>query len=108
MPSATLSPAGTTDRKSTRLNSSHLGISYAGFCFKKKRSRRRRWLHCVRRPRGPSRPGGLVAGGRARRCGVIELYHPAHVYLSIFFFFFFHGGGAPTHLPFLPSPLSSD
>src|SRR5258705_10265718 len=24
------------DRKSTRLNSSHLGISYAAFCFKKK------------------------------------------------------------------------
>src|SRR5438045_7114256 len=24
------------DRKSTRLNSSHLGISYADFCFKKK------------------------------------------------------------------------
>src|SRR5437899_7770396 len=29
--------AGTaTDRKSTRLNSSHLGISYAVFCLKKK------------------------------------------------------------------------
>src|SRR5258705_2045411 len=26
-----------TDRKSTRLNSSHLGISYAVFCFKKKK-----------------------------------------------------------------------
>src|SRR5205814_6075006 len=26
-----------TDRKSTRLNSSHLGISYAGFCLKKKK-----------------------------------------------------------------------
>src|SRR5438045_7523345 len=26
----------TLDRKSTRLNSSHLGTSYAGFCFKKK------------------------------------------------------------------------
>src|SRR5258705_10082720 len=26
----------TRDRKSTRLNSSHLGISYAGFCLKKK------------------------------------------------------------------------
>src|SRR5262245_62602605 len=26
-----------TDRKSTRLNSSHLGISYAVFCLKKKR-----------------------------------------------------------------------
>src|SRR5258705_12066835 len=27
---------GDTDRKSTRLNSSHLGISYAVFCLKKK------------------------------------------------------------------------
>src|SRR5258705_2402825 len=32
-------PAGErgTDRKSTRLNSSHLGISYAVFCLKKKK-----------------------------------------------------------------------
>src|ERR1035438_3153639 len=29
-----------SDRKSTRLNSSHLGISYAVFCLKKKRSLR--------------------------------------------------------------------
>src|SRR5258705_3078206 len=28
-----------TDRKSTRLNSSHLGISYAVFCLKKKKRR---------------------------------------------------------------------
>src|SRR5262245_63800238 len=28
---------GETDRKSTRLNSSHLGISYAVFCLKKKK-----------------------------------------------------------------------
>src|SRR5437899_4027892 len=28
------------DRKSTRLNSSHLGISYAVFCLKKKRGER--------------------------------------------------------------------
>src|SRR5258707_10482319 len=28
--------AGTTDRKSTRLNSSHANISYAVFCLKKK------------------------------------------------------------------------
>src|SRR5699024_12200804 len=27
---------GTEDRKSTRLNSSHVSISYAGFCLKKK------------------------------------------------------------------------
>src|SRR5437773_4026646 len=30
-------PAGPTDRKSTRLNSSHITISYAVFCLKKKR-----------------------------------------------------------------------
>src|ERR1039458_5244632 len=29
-------PSWTGDRKSTRLNSSHLGISYAVFCLKKK------------------------------------------------------------------------
>src|SRR5205807_4003331 len=29
-------PSNTTDRKSTRLNSSHLVISYAVFCLKKK------------------------------------------------------------------------
>src|ERR1035438_10717504 len=29
--------ADNTDRKSTRLNSSHLGISYAVFCLKKKK-----------------------------------------------------------------------
>src|SRR3712207_7092751 len=31
------SPDGTTDRKSTRLNSSHANISYAVFCLKKKK-----------------------------------------------------------------------
>src|SRR5437899_7680067 len=31
----------TRDRKSTRLNSSHLGISYAVFCLKKKNNRDR-------------------------------------------------------------------
>src|SRR5258705_9710587 len=33
-----LKPLLQLDRKSTRLNSSHLGISYAVFCLKKKRS----------------------------------------------------------------------
>src|SRR5437899_8080320 len=31
-------PKKSTDRKSTRLNSSHLGISYAVFCLKKKKT----------------------------------------------------------------------
>src|SRR5579885_3794922 len=34
-----LSPAGTADRKSTRLNSSHVSISYAVFCLKKKKKK---------------------------------------------------------------------
>src|SRR5256885_12615511 len=32
-------PRGTGDRKSTRLNSSHLVISYAVFCLKKKKTK---------------------------------------------------------------------
>src|ERR1035441_10703937 len=34
-----VSPWLYADRKSTRLNSSHLGISYAVFCLKKKKTR---------------------------------------------------------------------
>src|SRR5258705_1034727 len=33
---------GNEDRKNTRLNSSHLGISYAGFCLKKKKKHDRK------------------------------------------------------------------
>src|SRR5262245_64541078 len=36
LPKSTCRP---TDRKSTRLNSSHLGISYAVFCLKKKKKK---------------------------------------------------------------------
>src|SRR5205814_7037088 len=32
---------GRPDRKSTRLNSSHLGISYAVFCLKKKKKKKK-------------------------------------------------------------------
>src|SRR5437899_7719451 len=35
-PQRVLAGGGGVDRKSTRLNSSHLGISYAVFCLKKK------------------------------------------------------------------------
>src|SRR5256885_8330012 len=36
------------DRKSTRLNSSHLVISYAVFCLKKKNITTSRWCRCCR------------------------------------------------------------
>src|SRR3712207_8376103 len=35
------STSGTRDRKSTRLNSSHANISYAVFCLKKKKQKRK-------------------------------------------------------------------
>src|SRR5438045_4834425 len=38
------------DRKSTRLNSSHLGISYAVFCLKKKKTTRLVTCHTPDRP----------------------------------------------------------
>src|SRR5437899_8063644 len=37
------------DRKSTRLNSSHLGISYAVFCLKKKKKYKHRRLDVLHR-----------------------------------------------------------
>src|SRR5438477_12022451 len=35
-----------TDRKSTRLNSSHMSISYAVFCLKKKKKKRINYIYC--------------------------------------------------------------
>src|SRR5258705_9954541 len=42
-------PAPVLDRKSTRLNSSHLGISYAVFCLKKKKENTPVQVPCVDR-----------------------------------------------------------
>src|ERR1035438_8240365 len=50
------------DRKSTRLNSSHLGISYAVFCLKKKKSWPRTKMEAVFLKLGSTFLGGL--GGR--------------------------------------------
>src|SRR2546427_7978249 len=38
-------PWGTSDRKSTRLNSSHSQISYAVFCLKKKKKKKKKKAH---------------------------------------------------------------
>src|SRR5215831_20826410 len=38
-------PGAHRDRKSTRLNSSHLGISYAVFCLKKKKKKKKHVLN---------------------------------------------------------------
>src|SRR5438874_8854026 len=46
-PARPADPAGGRDRKSTRLNSSHVEISYAVFCLKKKINKRQDGLNAV-------------------------------------------------------------
>src|SRR5215208_3987325 len=45
--SAPSSPTAGSDRKSTRLNSSHVAISYAVFCLKKKKAQVRELVHDI-------------------------------------------------------------
>src|SRR6266513_5418539 len=42
-------PESRQDRKSTRLNSSHVSISYAVFCLKKKKNTKYSWLICTKK-----------------------------------------------------------
>src|ERR1039458_5686629 len=78
-----------TDRKSTRLNSSHLGISYAVFCLKKKKSR----VNVIRGVRSLSHARRAVGGGRSRaKCaewqsGVAPCASSTRVCVNAFFFF---------------------
>src|SRR5947199_2398773 len=61
-------PSPDQDRKSTRLNSSHLGISYAVFCLKKKNNKqrnRKESQHDVLRVL--SEKYGTLVGGRQGR-----------------------------------------
>src|ERR1039458_2677013 len=64
-------PSFCLDRKSTRLNSSHLGISYAVFCLKKKNSTNQLPHISANDPvqEGPkaAAPNGLPAPAGARR-----------------------------------------
>src|SRR3989454_854274 len=73
-------PARTADRKSTRLNSSHLVISYAVFCLKKKK-----------KDSYHTRPSSSVIyqlPSSATRL-VCHFYHLVRTTSTSFFFFFF-------------------
>src|SRR5947199_5385718 len=54
--------AAALDRKSTRLNSSHLGISYAVFCLKKKKGHNERTLRKRHVRDERTRDGRFLAG----------------------------------------------
>src|ERR1039457_6916825 len=78
------------DRKSTRLNSSHLVISYAVFCLKKKKKH-----HTITLPKSPQQPSAMHVRTRmqyARRifwCGARCRVTKYECILMVHFFFFF-------------------
>src|ERR1035441_4340579 len=93
------------DRKSTRLNSSHLGISYAVFCLKKIKingpGRQRSWdLN------GSMRRTGATRAGRATRAGSAEADRYISCVSERLCFFFLKWGGPPKLFP-LPPPHPS-
>src|SRR5262245_62258214 len=59
---------GATDRKSTRLNSSHLGISYAVFCLKKKKKTRQSKTRCTHNTTGATTPRSRRTPSPHRLC----------------------------------------
>src|ERR1022692_3917061 len=81
------------DRKSTRLNSSHLVISYAVFCLKKKKTDRQSLRQ--RLPIGGASPPLHVQSPIVR---ATEFY-PADRLPGRVFFFFFNEPGPPEIYP---------
>src|SRR5215831_11814213 len=80
--------AAASDRKSTRLNSSHLGISYAVFCLKKKKNRRDiRQLGLQVAPGQAARPLRLRGHEREKHRIVEDVQ--AHRDRDVHLFFFF-------------------
>src|ERR1022692_3714032 len=88
------------DRKSTRLNSSHLVISYAVFCLKKKDvGRDAPWVTDTQRS-----SGGVVVVAEAE-AGQVR-FATATGFVVVFFFFFFKEARAQRDPFFPPQRLS--
>src|ERR1035441_9478955 len=92
------------DRKSTRLNSSHLGISYAVFCLKKKNTRLNSShlrisyaVFCFIQPH-------LVVWGAGRQRDPVRTSGVAICFFWFFFFFFFLKERPPPGFPPFPPP----
>src|SRR5438045_6448816 len=60
-------PGRRRDRKSTRLNSSHLGISYAVFCLKKKRDNKQREVENISNSKRTQHTNGQINTDIARQ-----------------------------------------
>src|ERR1022692_3917597 len=87
------------DRKSTRLNSSHLVISYAVFCLKKKQLHLRLQGSLV--VSAISRDDGLPQGlDEHADVFVTVRVNNEHVHRSLLVFFFYNFGPPPEIYPF--------
>src|SRR3989304_5456483 len=95
-----------SDRKSTRLNSSHGYISYAVFCLKKKNNIT---THRSRNTRTREAATGTHGCTRTLRCASAPPpLLPGHIpHSSFVFFFFFLKAGAPHAFPLSPPPPPS-
>src|ERR1039457_3508664 len=88
------------DRKSTRLNSSHLVISYAVFCLKKKKQNQPKPAWGTRVPREHAQV--LPARRAARAAATLPVTRSMRCYVPSFFFFFFNAAAPPEIYPFPP------
>src|ERR1039457_711533 len=98
---------GRLDRKSTRLNSSHLVISYAVFCLKKKKNN-----YSSRHPVRPDQAHRHVVALPCERVSVSPAliamgYREGWCGLVLFFFFFFLMIRRPPRSPLFPTPTLS-
>src|SRR3954463_13134892 len=92
-----------SDRKSTRLNSSHTIISYAVFCLKKKKRRAVRHASGERKAAlqwGASRPASTLVSPR----GSVPLPIRRYPFTPFCPFFFFFNDTAPTEIYTLSLP----
>src|ERR1039457_5974947 len=94
------------DRKSTRLNSSHLVISYAVFCLQKKKKNR----HTIALLREVHEARSL-GHSHATPLSVSQRWTPhrlerTSVRLSVVVCFFFFNDGAPPEISPLPLPAA--
>src|SRR6202042_2682017 len=96
-----------SDRKSTRLNSSHVEISYAVFCLKKKERSLTSPLPGALDPNPPARGCPQPPGQQPRPVPVAGGAGQAGASAGSDVFFFFKKAGPPEISPLSPPPTPS-
>src|SRR6202041_2757845 len=94
------------DRKSTRLNSSHVEISYAVFCLKKKESKSSVTANLAASPAAECKADSALVWRGPVLLKVLQQVIEDFECVSFFFFFFFNDPATPEISPLsLHDPL---